>query len=433
MSLLTLNTYRYLITLINPLLRVYLRLRALRGKEDTSRLEERFGKASKPRPDGMLLWLHGASVGETVSSLALARALLKQEPDCTILITSGTVTSAVMVEERIRQMGLEDRILHQFIPLDVPRWIRRFLGHWRPDIAIILETEIWPSLIAETDDAGIPVILASAQLSERSFRFWSGTGRRLGCVLFPKIHTVFAVDQHHAGKFSSLEYPPRHVAVSGSMKNTAEPLPPVPPLQDQINAAADGRQIILLASSHEGEESLFLDAMDMLGNPEQFLGIIAPRHVDRARTIQALISARGETAGLQSDENWPESDQRLWIADRMGEMGALFRVADVIVLGGAFQPLGGHNPMEAAALGKGVISGRHVFKNTSAFNLLKERGGVIFAETAADIARAVTELITSETKRNSLNQNAGNAWHMMASKADELAVQILQLAKRKEP
>ena len=433
MNLLTLNTYRFLITLIRPFLHVYLRLRALRGKEDTSRLEERFGKASKPRPDGMLHWLHGASVGETVSSLALARALLKHAPEATILITSGTVTSAVMVEERVRQMALEDRIIHQFIPLDVPRWIRRFLGHWQPDTAIILETEIWPSLIAETDDAGIPVILASAQLSDRSFRFWSGTGRRLGCVLFPKIHTVFAVDQHHAGKFSSLEHPPRHVVISGSMKNTAEPLPPVPPLQDQINAAADGRQIILLASSHEGEETLFLDAMDMLGMPEQFLGIIAPRHIDRAQKIQTQISARGEMADLQSEKIRPERHQRFWIADRMGEMGGLFRVADVIVLGGAFQSLGGHNPMEAAALGKGVISGRHVFKNRTAFSLLKERGGVIFAETAADIARAVTELTTSETKRNSLNQNAGNTWRMMAGKADDLAVQILQLAKRKEP
>jgi len=433
MNLLTLNTYRFLITLIRPFLHVYLRLRALRGKEDTSRLEERFGKASKPRPDGMLHWLHGASVGETVSSLALARALLKHAPEATILITSGTVTSAVMVEERVRQMALEDRIIHQFIPLDVPRWIRRFLGHWQPDTAIILETEIWPSLIAETDDAGIPVILASAQLSDRSFRFWSGTGRRLGRVLFPKIHTVFAVDQHHAGKFSSLEHPPRHVVISGSMKNTAEPLPPVPPLQDQINAAADGRQIILLASSHEGEETLFLDAMDMLGMPEQFLGIIAPRHIDRAQKIQTQISARGEMADLQSEKIRPERHQRFWIADRMGEMGGLFRVADVIVLGGAFQSLGGHNPMEAAALGKGVISGRHVFKNRTAFSLLKERGGVIFAETAADIARAVTELTTSETKRNSLNQNAGNTWRMMAGKADDLAVQILQLAKRKEP
>jgi len=433
MNLLTLNTYRFLITLIRPFLHVYLRLRVLRGKEDTSRLEERFGKASKPRPDGMLLWLHGASVGETVSSLALARALLKHAPEATILITSGTVTSAVMVEERVRQMALEDRIIHQFIPLDVPRWIRRFLGHWQPDTAIILETEIWPSLIAETDDAGIPVILASAQFSDRSFRFWSGAGRRLGHVLFPKIHTVYAVDQHHAGKFSSLEHPPRHVVISGSMKNTAEPLPPVPPLQDQINAAADGRQIILLASSHEGEEILFLDAMDMLGMPEQFLGIIAPRHVERAQKIQTQISARGEMADLQSEKNRPERHQRFWIADRMGEMGGLFRVADVIVLGGAFQSLGGHNPMEAAALGKGVISGRHVFKNRSAFSLLKERGGVIFAETAADIARAVTELTTSETKRNSLNQNAGNTWRMMAGKADDLAVQILQFAKRKEP
>lgn len=431
MIALTLNAYRLVITLLSPLLLVYLRLRILKGKEDPARIDERFGKSSQPRPEGKLLWLHGASMGETVSSLALAQAILKQDPEVTILITSGTVTSAEMVDDRIHQMGLEDRVIHQFIPLDVPHWIRRFLRYWRPDIAIILETEIWPSLIVETDDAGIPVILASAQLSARSFRLWSGIGRRLGRVIFPRIHTVFAVDQYHARKFSSLEDPPQRVVASGSMKNTAEALLPVPFLQEKINACADGRQIILLASSHAEEESLFLDAMDMLGNAEQFLGIIAPRHIERALSIQAEISARGDDASLRSAANWPERDQRFWIADQMGEMGALFRVADVIVLGGAFAPLGGHNPMEAAALGKGIISGHHVFKNTSAFDLLKERGGVIFAETAADIASAVNNLTASETKRKSLNQGARNAYRMMAGKADELATQVLQLVARK--
>ncbi|XDZ65106.1 3-deoxy-D-manno-octulosonic acid transferase [Alphaproteobacteria bacterium LSUCC0684] len=430
MNAIALHGYRFLVTLISPLLPIYLWLRSLKGKEDKSRLQERFGKASQPRPDGVLLWLHGASVGETVSSLALARAVLKARPDAMILITSGTVTSAEMVEERLHQMGMEAQVIHQYIPLDVPHWVRRFLRHWRPDIAIILETEIWPSLIVETDNAGIPVLLASAQLSARSFRLWSGAGRRLARVIFPKIHTVFAVDPHHASKFSSLENPPQRVQVMGSMKTAAGPLPDIPLLQDALNRCADGRQIILLASSHEGEETLFLEVMERLGGPDQFLGIIAPRHIDRAKAIHAEITARGEAANLRSQQRWPERDHRFWIADQMGEMGGLFRAADVIVLGGAFARLGGHNPMEAAALGKGVISGTHVFKNTAAFRLLKDRGGVIFADTAKDIAAAITDLTSSATRRSSLNKGAVNAYRMVAGKADELAGQILQLVRK---
>jgi len=427
MDTLALTSYRLLATLISPLLPIYLSLRRLRGKEDPARLDERLGRPSRSRPEGTVIWLHGASVGETVSSLTLATALLKIRPGDTILITSGTVTSAAMVEKRVRAAGMETRIIHQYVPLDVPFWVRRFVQHWRPDLAIIMETEIWPSLITETHAAGIPVVLASAQLSAKSFRLWSGRGRGLARAIFPRIRSVFTVDQDHARKFQSLPHPPRDVRAAGSMKNAAEALAPIPDLQEALNKSADGRQIILLASSHDGEEELFLEAMESLGGLDQFLFIIAPRHVERAGAIHALIAARGETAGRRSEPSWPRPQQRYWIADRMGEMGGLIRVADVIVLGGAFAPLGGHNPMEAAALGKGVISGRHVFKNTEAFNLLKQRNGVIFADNAADLARQVIQLTSSESLQNHLNQGAANTYRMVASKADDLARQLHHL------
>lgn len=412
--------------LIRPFVPVYLWWREQRGKEDPARRAERYGIAGKTRPVGRLYWLHAASVGESVSALVLARSLLKAEPEAHVLITSGTVTSAAMIEDRGQQIS--DRIIHQYVPLDVKSWGAAFLDHWQPDLAVLVEGDLWPGLIETAAQKNIPLAMASAQISEASLKFWTGHGKTHSKRVFPHFQKIFAVDKTHADRFAKLINHPDTVHIGGSLKMAAMPLDDIPEFSTNLEKAADGRPIILLASSHDGDEILFLDALEKLA-PQHCFGVIAPRHPVRAGEITTLLKDRGLTCRMRSQSEWPKQTDQIWLADRMGEMGGLIRAADIIVLGGGFSPLGGHNPMEIAALGKGVISGSHVFKNTAAFALLAEREGVIFCDTSMTLARTLDLLLTSPTRRDQYNTGAHNAWKALATDADQIARQVLELVE----
>ena len=418
--------YRLLTSLLRPILPAYLRWRAWRGKEDPMRLGERYGKAGLPRPQGRLYWLHAASVGESVSALVLAASLLKESADekgnVTILITSGTVTSAAMLAERINEFG--GRLIHQYVPLDIAPWMNRFLNHWRPDLAVMVEGDLWPEMIQSTAARGIPLAMASAQISEKSLRFWTGSASAMARRIFPAFDAIFAVDNDHSERFSRLPVKPAAVQVGGSLKAAAMPLADNHEIIQKLNAAANGRRIILLASSHDGDEEMFINALEMLV-PHEALAVIAPRHPARARAILTLLEERGMSCRQRSNTEWPESVDGYWLADRIGEMGGLIRAADMIVLGGGFTPLGGHNPMEMAALGKGVISGKQVFKNTVAFDLLAQRDGVIFCDDSHGLRQALDLLMASPTRLERLNTGAFNAWKSLAHDADRIASSLI--------
>ena len=418
--------YRLLTSLLRPILPAYLRWRAWRGKEDPMRLGERYGKAGLPRPQGRLYWLHAASVGESVSALVLAASLIKESADekgnVTILITSGTVTSAAMLAERINEFG--GRLIHQYVPLDIAPWMNRFLNHWQPDLAVMVEGDLWPEMIQSTAARGIPLAMASAQISEKSLRFWTGSASAMARRIFPAFDAIFAVDNDHSERFSRLPVKPAAVQVGGSLKAAAMPLADNHEIIQKLNAAANGRRIILLASSHDGDEEMFINALEMLV-PYEALAVIAPRHPVRARAILTLLEERGMSCRQRSKTEWPESVDGYWLADRIGEMGGLIRAADMIVLGGGFTPLGGHNPMEMAALGKGVISGKQVFKNTVAFDLLAQRDGVIFCDDSHGLRQALDLLMASPTRLERLNTGAFNAWKSLAHDADRIASSLI--------
>ena len=418
--------YRLLTSLLRPILPAYLRWRAWRGKEDPMRLGERYGKAGLPRPQGRLYWLHAASVGESVSALVLAASLIKESADekgnVTILITSGTVTSAAMLAERINEFG--GRLIHQYVPLDIAPWMNRFLNHWQPDLAVMVEGDLWPEMIQSTAARGIPLAMASAQISEKSLRFWTGSASAMARRIFPAFDAIFAVDNDHAERFSRLPVKPAAVQVGGSLKAAAMPLADNHEIIQKLNTAANGRRIILLASSHDGDEEMFINALETLV-PHEALAVIAPRHPARARAILTLLEERGMSCRQRSKTEWPETVDGYWLADRIGEMGGLIRAADMIVLGGGFTPLGGHNPMEMAALGKGVISGKQVFKNTVAFDLLAQRDGVIFCDDSHGLRQALDLLMASPTRLERLNTGAFNAWKSLAHDADRIASSLI--------
>ena len=394
--------YRLIWRIIGLAFPIYLRFRVGQGKEDRMRLSERYGFSTISRPQGRLYWLHSASIGETVSSLVLADDILANDSEATVLITSGTITSAEMTRQRITT----SRIIHQYHPHDHPRWVRRFLDHWQPDLMVMVESEIWPNIITISAEHGIPVVMASAQISLRSLQRWQTTGRMLAKTIFPCIDVIMAVDEDQITRFGKLVANPGRVQLGGSMKAAAAPLADQPQLRAKIKQAADGRHIILFASSHDGEERIFYDAMSAVNQNGSYLAIIAPRHTDRGTSIHQLVTAAGDIAGQRSKGETITSAMTWWIADAMGEMGGLIRAADVVVLGGGFAPLGGHNPMEMAALGKGVISGRHVFKNKTVFEILEANQGVIFVDQADELADAIILLSTSRSRLEDHDQGA---------------------------
>src|SRR6266581_3112069 len=212
----TLALYRGVMSVLSPAAPALLRGRAKRGKEDAARLAERTGEASRPRPAGTLIWIHGASVGESLAVLPLVTALL-EKPERHVLVTTGTVTSARMMEQR-----LPPRAFHQYVPLDSRISVRRFLAHWRPDLALFVESELWPNLILETCARGAPMALVNARLSSRSFRGWRyapGLARRLlSCF-----EICLAQDQEIAARLTALGA--RSVQIAGSLKADAPPLP----------------------------------------------------------------------------------------------------------------------------------------------------------------------------------------------------------------
>ena len=409
-----LTLYRLVILFILPIIPLYLRLRCLRGKEDNTRLKERYGISNIKRPGGKVYWFHGASVGECVATLVLVKAILEKQGDATALITSGTVTSAAIVPEKAREFGIGNSVIHQYVPLDHTKWVARFLDHWQPQLAVMIEGDLWPNTLLEIGKRNIPLALASAQMSSASAKFWRGIGRNAARRIFGFFDAVLAVDETQARRLKTLPFRPNIIKIGGSMKIAAPPLPDLPNIRKIITAAADGREIVALLSSHKGEEELFIDAMHILGH-DQYFAVIAPRHPQRSKEVLELIKTDGKTCKRRSQNEWPSTHDHFWLADSMGEMGALIRAADIIVLGGGFRPLGGHNPMEMAALGKGVISGSQIFKNKTAFHLLEQSGGAIFADNTTAVADAIALLSSSPSRRKQHNNGALNTWRSLSN------------------
>ena len=425
--------YRLIWVILGLIIPLLLRWRSFKGKEDLSRRKERYGHPSKQRNMGIsqLYWLHGASVGESISSLVLAKAIIDQNPSAHILITSGTMTSANMLEQRITELGLTASITHQYHPHDHPVWVSRFLDYWRPDMVVMMESEIWPNMVTISAERNVPVAMASAQISEKSLRFWTGRGRLLAQAVFAKFTAILAVDAIQQDRFLQLNVAPAKISISGSMKAAAPALVDDIALSQSLNDAANGRTILLLASSHDGEEKIFIDAFSALNQSEQFFGIIAPRHINRGNSICDFLRQENINRGQLSRNEAPASHHQVWVADAMGKMGSLIRCADVIVLGGGFASLGGHNPMEMAALGKGVISGPNTHKNTAAFDLLDQHGGLITAATPSAIADAVTQLSASPMLLGNHNQGASFAYRILADAAIEAAQMITAISRNK--
>jgi 3-deoxy-D-manno-octulosonic-acid transferase len=342
-------------SLLAPLLPFYLRRRVAKGKEIAERLAERQGHGAA-RPQGRLVWCHAASNGETLSLLPLLEALAKQDPALSFLVTTGTVTSARLLEQRLSP-ELAPRTQHRFLPLDVPRWVARFLEGWRPDLAVIVESEIWPNMLAAADRQGVPLALINARMSARSARTW-GWAPGFARGLLGRFGLILAQTEGDAARFAALAGRP--APCWGNLKYAAPPLPADPAELARLTSAWEGRPVWLAASTHPGEDEIILAAHRLLAPDHPgLLTVIVPRHPPRGPDIAALagdlpVARRG--AGQEAGPG-----VAVYVADTLGELGLFYRLARVALIGGSLVPHGGQNPLEAARLGCPIITGPHHF------------------------------------------------------------------------
>lgn len=378
-----------LATLAAPGLRLMLRHRAKRGKEMASRLGEREGLDPTPRPAGPLLWLHAASVGESQSVLPVVAALL-QDSMVSVLMTTGTVTSARLLSDRLP--GFAGRVLHRFVPLDVPVWGARFLDHWRPDAAAFVESELWPNLLAGCRARGIPAMLVNARMSARSQRGWRrapGLAREI-LGSFDRVHPQSQADADRLQELGA-----RGIEAAGNLKLAAAPLPADADQLARLQAAIGQRPVWLAASTHPGEEAVAAAIHRRLvqAHPD-LLTIVAPRHPQRGAALAIELGAPRRGAG-----EGPPPGAGIWIADTMGELGLLYRLAPVVFVGRSLVGQGGQNPLEPARLGCAVAVGPHTanFADTVA-RLIQAQALTIVADEAA-LAAWVGTMLTDPTAR----------------------------------
>jgi 3-deoxy-D-manno-octulosonic-acid transferase len=392
-----LHMYRAITGLAAPLAHPLLAARLREGKEERARLGERFGRSIAPRAKGPLVWLHGASVGETRVGLQVRAALAQARPDLSFLCTTMTRTAA----------GLFDppppRTVHQYVPLDTPAAARAFAQRWRPDLAIMLESDLWPNLLMEAQAVHSRLALVNARMSEKSLAAWGRRGKAAE-HLFGMFDAIVAADQRTARGIAS--FVGRPIPAPGNLK-LAAPTPPVDAATlAALRAACGTRPVWLAASTHSGEDEIALAAHARIrqAKPDALL-IIAPRHPERGRAI----AQRAGDAPLRSNGD-PIGDAAVYVADTMGELSAFYALAGTALVAGSLLPgLKGHNPAEPARLRCAIVSGPHVTSFEETYALLREADAYIEARDADALAEAVLALWTEPRRRSDMINAAERA------------------------
>ena len=355
-----LKVYRALIYLLWPFVGVYVAFRKKKGKEDLQRFGERLGFPSHSKPDGKLVWVHAASVGESLSMLPLINALLEKYKKTYVLVTTGTVTSAALMNDRLPK----DKAFHQYVPLDNPVCVIRFLKHYKPDVAMFCESEFWPNLMYETHARNIPMVLINGRVSDKTFKKKDKSARFLKTILsFFSITLVQS--KEHIDRLKALGA--KNVQCVGNLKMAAGKPPVNIDEEKKLKAMLKGRIVILAASTHKGEEEQVVAAYKILKKKEKdLLLIIQPRHPSRSSEIEAIVKKEKCDVAIRSKNEKIEKKTDVYLADKLGETGTLLNLCGSVFLGGSLVPLvGGHNILEPAAFGCFIAVGPHM-QNTRA-------------------------------------------------------------------
>lgn len=386
----TLRAYRLFTAAATPLAPLLLSYRLKHGKEDPTRLPERRGEAKIPRPPGGLIWVHGASVGEITAVMPLVSHIRGQ--GFAVLVTSGTVTSAEIAQQR-----LPPGALHQYVPLDSPRFVQRFLDHWRPDLALFVESDLWPNLIMMSAARRIPLVLLNGRLSERSFKRW---GRMRGAIgtLLSRLDLCLAQSPADAERYAELGSP--RVAMAGNLKLDVPAPPADPDALRALKAFLGQRPVIAAASTHPGEEGTVIDVHRRLRHSFRgLLTIVVPRHPERGAAVADSARASGLKTAVRSRGEKIGPDTDIYVADTMGELGLIYRVAPIVFMGGSLASHGGQNPIEAAKLGAAILHGPNVWNFADIYAALDKAGGAEEVTDASKLATRIGAWLTDAAQR----------------------------------
>lgn len=380
--------YRVLTDLAGPPLGAWLNTRARRGKEIPARLSERRGVAAIPRPLGKLVWLHGASVGEALSLLPLIAEV--RAAGWQVLLTTGTVTSAALMAER-----LPAGCIHQFVPLDRMAWVRRFLDHWRPDLVLWTESDLWPNTLVEIGRRRVPLVLLNARLSDKAARGWQRWPGFARDVMTP-FTLVLAQSDVDARRFVALGA--GNVRAQGNLKLAAPPLPFDAALLASLRAEIKGRPVWLAASIHPGEDAIVAEvARTLAPRFPGLLTLIVPRHAEKGRAMAQVMT--GMRSALRSETKAIAADVDIYIADTMGEIGLFFRLSEIVFMGKSLAVGGGQNPAEPALIGCALVLGSDMSNFREMTAELLQAGAAIQVNDTARLTEAVGALLEDADRR----------------------------------
>ncbi|MBV9236609.1 MAG: 3-deoxy-D-manno-octulosonic acid transferase [Xanthobacteraceae bacterium] len=386
--------YRLATRAATPFANQLLQHRLKRGKEHAVRLPERRGESEVARPTGGLVWVHGASVGELLAALPLVEQI--NTYGLPLLVTSGTVTSAAIARQR-----LPAGVIHQFIPLDTPDFVTRFLDHWQPQLALFVESDLWPNLITACGQRKIPLVLINGRLSERSYARWKKLMPSLIAALLANFDLCLVRSSEDAKRYVDLGA--RRVTTVGNLKLDVPPLPVDESKRGQLAQALAGRPVLAAASTHPGEDEQILQAHRALrARYAQLLTLIVPRHPERGAAIAQLISTAGLSACQRSTGQLPGTATDIYVCDTLGELGVIYSLAPIVFMGGSFIPHGGQNPIEAIKLGAAVLHGPFVSNFAETYGALDAARGAELVTDADRLAQVAGHWLKDERARQQI-------------------------------
>ena len=403
--------YNALITILYPLvIRSYVNKRKQNGKEDVNRFNERVGRPKMPRPKGKLFWLHGASVGESVSMLPLINKILETYPDAHVMVTTGTVTSADVMQKR-----LPERAFHQFIPIDNPIFTTRFVKYWHPDVALWFESELWPAVLSSIKRKNIPLILINGRISNKTFKRWQQFDfickELLNCF-------TFCLGQSDEDAYRLRVLGAKDAICLGNLKYAGLPLPIDEKSKKDLTKQFGKRPLWLASSTHDDEEVRIAKVHKRL--KEKFpdlLTIIAPRHPNRGEDIVKEINKIGLSAALRSKQEKVTPETDVYVANTIGEMGLWYDLSKIVFIGGSLIPHGGQNFIEPSRVRDAVIVGPHMHNFTDAMNRAKRADAVMQVSDTEELYELVSQLLDNDSL---LEAKASLAYNWAASESKVL-------------
>lgn len=407
--------YSFLMRSLSLIAPLWLAKRAKAGKEDPARLSERYGRASCPRPEGQLIWMHGASVGETTMMLPLIKRLLNSNPERSVLVTSGTVTSA-----KIMASKLPDRAFHQYIPLDAPHYVARFLEHWKPDLAVWAESEIWPNLILQTKAANIPMALINGRLSKKSLAGWAKR-EHFAKSIFDSFDSILPADKPTAEGLSSIL--DRDLKAVGNLKYDAPALSFDSEERDTLKEAIGQRKIWVAASIHSEEMDTVIEAQKRI---KDVLLLLVPRHPSEAASRMIVADHPDLNIARRSKKQVPNEKTKIYLFDTLGEMGLAYSLGDLAFVGGSLSStLMGHNPLEPVRLNVPTLTGPHFASFAEVYAPYIENNAIKVIEETDELSQIVTNMLNDPDTREKMMKSAIDIVGRMSGSLD-ITVETLE-------